>query len=63
MSEAAKAILRFAKEETRLAMVNAVVYPENDGSHQLAERMGFTLSGEKDPASFGARNIPIPFTI
>ena len=56
MGEAMKAILDFAQNEMKVKRVQACIYPDNNPSIKLAEKMGFAFHGQMKEELF--RNEP-----
>jgi [ribosomal protein S5]-alanine N-acetyltransferase len=52
MEEAIRAALRFAENDMKIRRVDACIYPENEKSLKLAERLGFEFTGETRSLTF-----------
>ena len=52
MNEAIKTILRFGQTDMKLKKVKACIYPENEKSIKLVEKVGFKYQGETESVVF-----------
>jgi ribosomal-protein-alanine N-acetyltransferase len=58
MVEAMEAIITFARNEMKIKHINACIYPENDKSVNLAERLGFVFTGQTKDEIFREKAYP-----
>lgn len=58
MREAMEAIIAFAQGEMKINTINACIYPENDRSVKLAEKLGFRFTGQIKDEVFRSKRYP-----